>query len=216
MHTTTVVNGKVHFVALKDVLFVPKQTFNLIFVRSCRENDFRFTIDSSEDLKGVFTAGNVTTSCEAFCGVDNKENGLFEVVLRAASQKQKAVILETDTRNLWHARLSHDRSTTMKKTIPIVTGMDLNKCKMDRICPTCELCKYKSQPRPSRYAESKKAISVLYVMHCDLQGPISNPYMYGAKYFVVLLDDASDLSMVRLLNAKDSSRPSLQDMITQM
>lgn len=74
----------------------------------------------------------------------------------------------------------------------------------------------KRQPRPSQSSDPKKSTSVLNLVHCDLHGPISNPSMSGAIYFVVMLDDASGLSMVRLLNAKDSSRPALHDMITQM
>lgn len=80
VHPTTVVNGKVHDVALQDVLFVPRLTRNLISVGRCRGKDARVTFDSGEDGNGVCTAEHVPTSHKVFCVVGNQENGLFEVV----------------------------------------------------------------------------------------------------------------------------------------
>lgn len=104
----------------------------------------------------------------------------------------------------------------MQKTIPLVDGIGTDNVKLDDICGTCEMCKSKRKPRPTRSEEYKNAKDVLDLLHCDLHGPITNPCISCSKYFLPLLDDASGISMVRILNSKDESRQALKGMITQM
>lgn len=78
------------------------------------------------------------------------------------------------------------------------------------------MCKSRLQPRPQRSNESKNSTYVLDLVYCDMQGPISNPGMTGARYFIPLLDDASGLSMVRLTKKNWYSTEAVKEIITQM
>lgn len=217
VRATTVVGGTQQEVLLQNVLFVPKLCCNLISVSACRKNDVKVTFDSAKNGRGLCTAEHSPTSRKVFTAVENKENGLFEAVLRSKETlKKRALVVGSDTSELWHLRLGHASSSTMEKTIPLVQGMCLKKCELNDVCETCELCKSRRHPRPARSEESKNETKVLDLVHCDVQGPISIDCASGARYFIPLLDDASGLSMVRLLRSKDGSAAALKEMIAQM
>lgn len=99
------------------------------------------------------------------------------------------------------------------KTVPIVSGMDLEKYTLNNVYDTCQLCKSKHHTSPIRSAESNISTEVLDLVHCDFQGPIKNPRMSGGRHFLPLLDDVGGLSMVRIMVTKDESSTSLKEMI---
>lgn len=217
VRATTVVNGQTMDVALKNVLFVPKFSANLISVRKCKANGLRMIFEENKNGRGICTAEHVESSTVAFIGLEREDNGLFEAGLRVNPSKEFNVMaIPTSSNLLWHFRLGHASEGMITKTIPLVQGIDIKKFKLKGTCTTCRLSKSRRQPRPPRSYESKKATEILDLVHCDLMGPISNKSISGARYFLPLLDDSSGLSMVRLLKTKDESTVALQEMIALM
>lgn len=91
---------------------------------------------------------------------------LFEALLRMRGvDDKKALFLRNDACRLWHARLEHTSASTILKTILLVQEVDIEKCTLDEICQTCEVCKSKRHPRPARIFESKNSTALSDLLH---------------------------------------------------
>lgn len=64
--------------------------------------------------------------------------------------------------------------------------------------------------------ESTNATRLLDLVHCDLQGLISNWSRSGTWYFNTFLDEASGLSIVRLMKPTRDSAHAVNERISQM
>ena len=213
----SVVNGKKVAVHLKDVLYVPNLSCNLISVTRCRKMDMRVTFDSDRNGRGICTGQKRSSGNTVLIGIENKESGLFEALLKPEMDNHKCSLASiSDDVLLWHARLGHASSSTISKTIPIVKGIDLTNSKMNVKCPVCTTFKSKRKSRSSKPEDEKEKTEVLALLHCDIQGPITNPSQSGFRYFVPLLDDASGLSMITMVKRKSEVAKVVKDMIQKM
>lgn len=114
-------------------------------------------------------------------GVENKEDELYEAVLKTERSDEKAFVKKINDSKLWHARLSHASETTIQKNIPLVRGMDVGSFKVGGVCKICMISKSKRRTRLPRSHNSKHGTILLDFVHCDLQGPIHSQRLCGAK-----------------------------------
>lgn len=63
---------------------------------------------------------------------------------------------------------------------------------------------------------SKHGTYLLDLVHCDLQGPIHRQSLSRAKHFIIIVDDAGGLSLLRMLEAISDSVNVLKNLIQQM
>lgn len=68
--------------------------------------------------------------------------------------------------------------------------------------------------KDNRFKACKRDIA--YLLHCNVQGTISNTRESDAKYFTPLIIDASGFAMARLLKTKDESASALKKRIVEM
>ena len=90
---------------------------------------------------------------------------------------------------LWHRRMGHLNEADLKKLVSISKGMVLSH--KPRVRPICEACtKAKSSRKVSRRMQHE-VLEKLGKIHIDLGGPFNVPSINGAKFYMLLTDQAT-------------------------
>lgn len=79
-----------------------------------------------------------------------------------------------------------------------VTGIELN----DETTFLCEACQYGKQARRSFNSAIPKDVKIGEIIHTDVCGPIEVAALNGARYFMVIKDDATEYRTVYTLRNK--------------
>ncbi|KAG5867482.1 hypothetical protein JTB14_000231 [Gonioctena quinquepunctata] len=104
-------------------------------------------------------------------------------------------------KNLWHRRLGHVNRYSLRQL-----GLPFSNV----ICNTCVEGKCTRKPF---YKCEKKTTEIGELIHSDIAGPIATPTTEGHKYFQVLIDDYSQLLVVKLLKQKSEGEQNVIDFI---
>ena len=107
---------------------------------------------------------------------------------------------------LWHRRFGHLGLDNLAKLSRNAMVEDL-PVSADKFlaCKTlpCGPCDSAKQTRVSHPADPSRASEVLELVHMDLCGPISVRGIGNVSYFLTILDDYSEASVVRLVQSKN-------------
>lgn len=182
-------NGRVWYeVILKDVLFVPKMTFNLFSVTQLLDKGY---IQVANANMSTFK----TSDGKETVGIAKREGRLFRMMLRV--QNPNACLMTVSIKT-WHERLAH-------QCIKYVRDI-LNRSQIDYIDDwddhVCVGCVYGKQHRISHPRNLKVANSILDLVHVDLC-EMNLLSLGGAKYFLLFKDDFSHFRTVYFLKAKN-------------
>ncbi|GKD20740.1 retrovirus-related pol polyprotein from transposon TNT 1-94 [Tanacetum coccineum] len=104
---------------------------------------------------------------------------------------------------LWHQRLSHlnfDYINSLAKQ-GLVQGLLKLKYQKDHLCSACALGKSKKHSHKPKAEDSIQ--EKLYLLHMDLCGPMRVQSINGRKYILVIIDDFSRFTWVKILCSKD-------------
>ena len=181
-------------IILHDALFIPSYSQNILSVQSAIESGAKITFSPNE---ATFETPNGTT-------FELNKNGklyfLNSVKTRSHSLKQ------------WHDILGHCNLDDVLQLESAVKGMKINdKSKFD--CDTCakgKMCQYRNK------APDKKADSPLYLVHCDLAGPIGPTSINHSKYAMTFVDDYSGLIIVYFLKDKSQTSEAIEKFLADM
>ncbi|GKB95130.1 retrovirus-related pol polyprotein from transposon TNT 1-94, partial [Tanacetum coccineum] len=104
---------------------------------------------------------------------------------------------------LWHRRLSHLNFTTVNEFSKqgLVIGLPKLMYEKDHLCSACSLRKSKKhthKPKSEDFIQEK-----LYLLHMDFCGPMRIKSINGKKYILVIVDDYSWFTWVKVLRSKD-------------
>lgn len=125
---STVVRNEKRIIALKDVLCVPTLMCNLVSVSRERKvggEVFFHTDRSGNGICEVSTGGNGTI---CMLGVEQKYVDLYRVVFNAVKPHRGTALFSAKKGIVnWHERLGHVAENTIRKSIPIVHGVSLDK-----------------------------------------------------------------------------------------
>nr|GEX35902.1 hypothetical protein [Tanacetum cinerariifolium] len=106
---------------------------------------------------------------------------------------------------LWHRRLSHLNFGAINHLARhgLVRGLLKIKFEKDHICSACVMGKsMKKSHKPKSEDINQEKI---YLLHMDLCGPIRVESINGKKYILVIVDDYSRFTWVKLLRSKDEA-----------
>ncbi|XP_074297183.1 uncharacterized protein LOC141627875 [Silene latifolia] len=157
------------FLTLRNVLFVPALTCNLISVSQLTiENTFSFEFTKNTCLIQ-------DPSSRKTIGAGELRDGLFWI---HAGERPLTVHTVTGqgSFDLWHRRLGHP-SDKVVKTIPSFSNLSCNK---DIVCDACHLAK---QHRDSFISNNKRASDLFELIRCDLWGLIGSYFYYLFSIF---------------------------------
>lgn len=205
----TNVNEEWHSGILKNVLFVPDLSVNLFSVRSATKagllvlfNNNRVIISKGEKILAV---GESFSNHLYRLNIRSAKNHHSNPPLRAEYPKmgqtsdcqQNAFHVlsrsEAQPLHLWHHRLGHTDTKTIRKmeSEKLVAGLIIKRSDTSAapFCEGCALGKHHRLPFPT--GGRKRANRIGELIHSDVCGPMSKPSPKGAQYFVILKDDFS-------------------------
>ncbi|GJT21215.1 integrase, catalytic region, zinc finger, CCHC-type containing protein [Tanacetum coccineum] len=106
---------------------------------------------------------------------------------------------------LWHRWLSHLNFGTLNKLAKygLARGIPRLKFQKDHLCSTCALGKRKKSSHQHKAEDTNQ--EKLYLLHMDLCGPMRVESINGKKYILVIVDDYSRFTWVKLLRSKDEA-----------
>jgi len=169
---------------LKDVLYVPDITKNLLSVNKITENGgtVKFSQQEVEIIKEDTVIKGRKDSNGLYClKLDCAESSMF-------SENSQLSVIE-----LWHKKLGHMSYENMKKLIPMSFGMETLKITSN--IAKCETCIISKQRRTSFGKTRTKATRPLELIHTDVCGPLCST-RDGYRYFTTFLDDFTHFLMV--------------------
>ena len=195
---TLVHEGREHRGVLRNVLYVPGLATNLVSVRQLVEHGFavnfakdRCTIEDSEG----------TVLAKAYLN-----DKLYRLSTKQGERCHAARIMTSPAREaqLWHERFGHLGVQSLQQLAAkgMVSGLPSEIGLLPGVCEGCMLGR---QARESFPTSSSKEVEPLALVHTDLCGPMKVPSLGGAKYFMILTDDATGYKQVYFLKSKDQA-----------
>ena len=115
---------------------------------------------------------------------------------------------------LWHKRLGHLNFKIIRHLVKhgLVEGVPESKFKKEGLCQACQLGKQARESFKSRPI-SASSERILELLHMDLFGPVKPPTIGLRKFTLVVVDDYSRYTWVRLMKTKDEVNTILSELI---
>nr|GEV89275.1 retrovirus-related Pol polyprotein from transposon TNT 1-94 [Tanacetum cinerariifolium] len=106
---------------------------------------------------------------------------------------------------LWHRRLNHLNFSTINDLArkDLVRGLPRLKFEKYHLCSACQLGKSKKHTHNTKTKNTN--LEVLNTLHMDLCGPMQMQTINGKKYILVIVDDYSRFTWVKILRSKDET-----------
>jgi transposase InsO family protein len=192
-------------VVLKDVLYAPGNTLNLLSVSSATANGV--TVKFEEHKAYLWSRDQLIAGA-------TKRNGLYLYLtpaIRPARKTEDALASSTDA-SIWHRRYAHLGYDNLHKLAKegLVKGMNLPNLTGVSEEP-CDVCQRAKQTRLPFQAAEPKTTERLQLIHMDLCGPLPEESLGGHIYIATFLDDWSGYSSIELLKRKSDVIKVIQD-----
>nr|GEW53348.1 hypothetical protein [Tanacetum cinerariifolium] len=106
---------------------------------------------------------------------------------------------------LWHWRLNHLNFGTINDLArkDLVRGLPRLKFEKDHLCSAYQLGKSKKHTHKPKTKNTN--LEVLNTLYMDLRGPMRVQTINGKKYILVIIDDYSRFTWVKILRSKDET-----------
>ena len=197
---------------IKDVLYVPDATDNLLSIKKITEAGFSVSMDLEKCV--IRGAGREITA-------KSYSNGLYVLsgwVSKAATADAK-VAASKETAELWHRRfghLGHDNLARLQGS-GMVSGIGVpadqfRQAGATELCEPCIAAKQQKQPSKPTHTVTKQPLQLL---HMDVLGPLPES-LGGSKYLATFLDDYSKLSVVKPIRYKSEVAATIMSTIAQL
>lgn len=176
----------------KDVLCVPGLSANLLSVAQMVKNGNEVAFNQR---------GCRVYNCNGELIIDIKsENGIYKI--QAKQAECLAAISQMDNGMLWHRKLGHvNYADLCKMRNGLVDGVDFgNQYEVE--IKNCEVCKEGKQTRQPFQRSVNRCDNILDLIHSDLNGPMQNKSIGGAKYILTFIDDHSRKMFVYFIKEK--------------
>jgi hypothetical protein len=177
---------------MKDVLYVPDLTKNLLSIPSLEKKCFRVAFIYGEVLmwaKGETLKGAII--------IGSAENGLYKIKGHSEAAMTHAIEKSCE---LWHRILSHINYKALPYIFKAVTGLPELKVDHEGICNGCAQGKNIKNSFPKR---DNKVEGVLELIHSNVYGPMPSSSISGYAYYVSFIDDYSRKTWIYFLKSKD-------------
>ncbi|CAI7839154.1 unnamed protein product [Closterium sp. NIES-53] len=190
-------------VDITNVLHVPGLKVNLLSVTQLAKKGVKVTIDDAK--MNLFWKGKQFAQ-----GVLNGE--LYQLKTHPGAASSNMAQGSKATLKAWHNRLAHANYDLVKelsnkglaKGVDVVAGNDETG-----VCAACVEGKMARKPFGSR--TSPLAKDPLALVHMDVCGPMRHASKGGARFLLVMLDDATRMCWTRLLKAKGDTAKAIQE-----
>jgi hypothetical protein len=179
-------------IKMKDVLYVPGLTNNLISISNLDKKGSRVAFTDGEFL--MWPKGK---TIEEAIVIGKEEGGLYK--LKGHSEAALTHSIENPC-ELWHTRLDKINYKALQYVSKAVTGLQEFKVDHEGVCNECAQGKNIENPFLKR---DSKAEGVLELIHSNVCGPMPPTSISGYVYYVSFIDDYSHKTRVYFLKSKD-------------
>jgi hypothetical protein len=207
-------NGKMEYFPFYNTLLVPKLDIGLISMPVLMQNGSTIHclsnhVKISSDGKIVVEAHLDRNNLLRISGTPLKSNIDSNVILQDLKSEyaQKVTLAEAVTDGkwflLWHRRLGHIGKSTLLKTVPLVSNLDLKgEIAMDP-CDVCVVANAKRAHHPSSASKSSHSGELIHMDH----GILTVPTINGETSFLLMVDDSNhwtELCLSKSLTADEA------------
>jgi len=189
-------------IVLTEVYYCPTAPANLISLIRIRRLGLRYHADEHHTT--------ITDNGTPVVRAQHDKLGMAYVPAIGIKEHQEQALKvfytqPKETPQLWHARLGHLGTDNLSKLVDkhMVTGINLKvqdiKSHSTTPCDSCAVGK--STRLPFRDSDTEY-ITPLELVSTDVCGPMEKPTPSGARFFLTVIDHATDLSVVVLMKRK--------------
>lgn len=149
---------------LKDVMYVPELSTNLLSVSTITRNGGEVLFTENEVI--------VKKEDKEVMRGSIGRNGLYEVNLSTDIEESSHKALKTESAENWHRRLGHLSVDGMRSLVHKSKGLNITEKMLKRMETTCETCLKAKQTRLPFGEERERAKRPLEILHTDVCGPV--------------------------------------------
>lgn len=182
-------DGKVKTVQVRDILYIPELSTNLLSVSQLVKNGCQVNFHE--------TGCNIYNKEKQLVATARLTNNMYKLNI-VVGDAYVATTNSSETLDVWHRRMGHLNYNDVKKLENCTEGVKVTNSDSK----TCIPCIEGKQTRFSFKNEGSRATSQLEVIHSDLCGPMECNSLGGAKYFITFIDDYSRKVYVYFLKNK--------------
>ena len=178
---------------LKDVLFVPELSYNLLSVSK--------VIQTGKIMKFIASECTILNGNQRIVATASLIGSLYH--LNVTDEREVAHAAVKDSNEiLWHRRYGHVgfRGLEILAANQMVDGFDYQKSSETKFCEPCIDGKHRRSTFPS--TGGKRASEILELIHSDVCGKLDTKSLSGAEYFLTFIDDKSRFAWVYVLKQK--------------
>ncbi|GKC04844.1 retrovirus-related pol polyprotein from transposon TNT 1-94 [Tanacetum coccineum] len=135
-------------------------------------------------------------------------SNLYTITIEDMMKSSPICLVSKASKNkswLWHRRLNHLNFGTINDLArkDLVRGLPRFKFEKDHLCFACQLGKSKKHTHKPKTENTN--LEVFNTLHMDLCGPMRVQKINGKKFILVIVDDYSRFTWVKLLRSKDET-----------
>jgi hypothetical protein len=165
---------------MKDVLYIPGLTKNLLSISTLNKKGFRVSFIDGEVI--MWPKGK---TIEDAIIIETKEGGLYKL----KGHLDVALTHSTESPcELWHRKLANINYKALPYVRKVVKGLPEFKVDHEGVCKGCAQGKNIKNPFPK---SDSKAEGILELIHSDVCGPMPSTSLSGYVYYVSFIDDYS-------------------------
>ena len=185
-------DGSSKSVSLTDVLHVPGLTCGLFSISQATRKGLGVTFlgDDCKILRGEDVIGSApkvhNTYILSVTHSTAKVASLIDQNMRALAT---SLMFNEEAVELWHRRMGHLNEADLKRLVNMSKGIMLTQ--KPRVRPICEACSRAKSSRKVPRQIQREVLEKLGKIHMDLGGPFNVPSINGAKYYMLLTDQAT-------------------------
>lgn len=196
VHIEKLVRGTWESAVIRNVFFVLKLKKNLLSVGILTSGGYEVSFKNNRVAlikDGIVYANGVKQNNDVYRMFFRVNNP------RAVSEANISVSLKR-----WHERLGHVNQKTLRDMVNrgVVNGINFGDVK-DFFCDACQLGK--SHKLPFKNTSDRSRYRPGEFMHSDVCGPLPEPSIGGAKFFLIFVDEASGYRHVYFLRHKSDA-----------
>lgn len=198
--------GKWHKAVMENVWYVPEASANLFSLQAAAGKKYYVLLDDKELTLMSKADGKIY-------GSGYLSNGLFKMNLRVMEPEYEAEVKlakSNDNLQLYHERFAHQNKKHVKevlKRLSIETSGETNE-----LCDDCALGK--SHRLPFRSRKDRPTVTG-ELINADVNGPMENPSLSGARYFVCFKDDFSKFRRVFFMKHKSEVVQAIEQFLNE-